>query len=343
MVKFCVEVTTKIKEFLLCSIYKLYYLFYFKKNIPSIPKKKKIALFFYGYDGVKKTAYFPLGEFIIREPFLRYLKDKENIIDIIAEKKDFMTLPPFPKYIRKIMPFEEFKKSKESYDYTFFLLNYLNFPVDEIKKKTTFFVSYSHPGLFTHPTFSRNLSYFPYYRLRETHELERTFEMLRLNISLNNRKLWPKINIKSQKRELISFVLLDHKNFKSLSLFNLESILNTLSQSFKKKILLLGDERAINTSEKLMRKLGKNKNIINKVGKTNAFSLAKIIASSKLVISPDTGTAHLAAALKTPLIVYYTTTVLDRWKPLGEKVYQYKVSDPQFQEKIIQKAREILK
>lgn len=50
--------------------------------------------------------------------------------------------------------------------------------------------------------------------------------------------------------------------------------------------------------------------------------LAELLANAKLVITPDTGPAHLAAALRVPVIDLYCKALLpsERWTPLAPKV-----------------------
>lgn len=50
--------------------------------------------------------------------------------------------------------------------------------------------------------------------------------------------------------------------------------------------------------------------------------LAELLASAKLVITPDTGPAHLAAALRVPVIDLYCKALLpsERWTPLAPSV-----------------------
>ena len=66
---------------------------------------------------------------------------------------------------------------------------------------------------------------------------------------------------------------------------------------------------------------GMNKrNIKNLCGKTGIKELIDLVAESKLVLSVDTGTAHLAAALKIPLIVLFNRVHPSFCKPLGKNV-----------------------
>ena len=58
---------------------------------------------------------------------------------------------------------------------------------------------------------------------------------------------------------------------------------------------------------------------INLVGKTNLMQLTHIIKNAKFVVGGDTGTVHLAAALKVPAIMLMGPTDANRNGPFGQK------------------------
>lgn len=285
---------------------------------------KKIAIFFYGDH--PSGRFIPVGEFIIREPFFRYLHNKQYELTMVTEKKDFMELSPFNKYFKKIISLNNFLNSQEKYDLIIMAQNYTNLPFKEIKEKAKYLISYSHQNLYKHPSLWKYIDYFPRYYIGGRHELQRAFDVLNIKIDLQNKENWPKLDYNAKTKNIISFVIFDEKIFKSLNAErNAKIIKNILKKYSKYKIILIGDKNALSNTEKTL-KLINSRNIINKVSKTNAKQLVNIIASSKLIISPDTATAHLAAALNIPAIVYYTKTSLERWKPLSDKVFQLKVS-----------------
>ena len=55
--------------------------------------------------------------------------------------------------------------------------------------------------------------------------------------------------------------------------------------------------------------------IINLIGKTNLKQLLAILKRAKLVIAPDSGPAHMASAVNTPVIGLYACTNPDRARP----------------------------
>ena len=53
-------------------------------------------------------------------------------------------------------------------------------------------------------------------------------------------------------------------------------------------------------------------------GRTSLDELAAIIRGAALVVSNDTGTSHLADALRTPSVVLFSGSEVDRWAPLDD-------------------------
>jgi lipopolysaccharide heptosyltransferase I len=62
---------------------------------------------------------------------------------------------------------------------------------------------------------------------------------------------------------------------------------------------------------------GESVKVLNLAGKTNLMELAGIFSLSDLVLSPDTGPMHLAAAVKAPLIALFGPTAPWRTGPYG--------------------------
>ena len=54
---------------------------------------------------------------------------------------------------------------------------------------------------------------------------------------------------------------------------------------------------------------------MNLIGKTNLKELLSVIEGAKCMISPDSGPAHMATAMATPVIGLYAATNPDRARP----------------------------
>ena len=61
--------------------------------------------------------------------------------------------------------------------------------------------------------------------------------------------------------------------------------------------------------------------IINLVGKTDLKQMLAVLKSATVVLAPDSGPAHLATAVGTPVIGLYATTNPDRARPYNSAGY----------------------
>ena len=57
-------------------------------------------------------------------------------------------------------------------------------------------------------------------------------------------------------------------------------------------------------------------------GRTSLDELAAIVRGAALVVCNDTGTSHLADALRTPSVVVFTGSEVDRWAPLEMRLHR---------------------
>ncbi len=90
----------------------------------------------------------------------------------------------------------------------------------------------------------------------------------------------------------------------------------------------VADEQLI---ERILHKTRGDLNFVNLVGKTNINELRELFSRSNLVISPDSGSAHLAWACSKPaLITIFTSTPSKRFGPYGidEKYFSIQADLP---------------
>lgn len=73
------------------------------------------------------------------------------------------------------------------------------------------------------------------------------------------------------------------------------------------KIVILGNKNEKYLGDLILKEV-ENKNIINLCGKTDIITLANIVNNLKMLITNDTGTMHLAIALKTSTISLFSAT-----------------------------------
>ncbi len=87
----------------------------------------------------------------------------------------------------------------------------------------------------------------------------------------------------------------------------LELCINIIKK-IKQPFILVGGKEDVDKAKKIEKEFKETK-LINLVGKTNLEQSASIILQSKLVVTPDTGMMHIAAALNKPIVAIWGNTV----------------------------------
>jgi ADP-heptose:LPS heptosyltransferase len=57
-------------------------------------------------------------------------------------------------------------------------------------------------------------------------------------------------------------------------------------------------------------------------GKTRLGPLGALVSRARLVISNDTGMAHVAAALQIPSVILFAASSSERWAPQNQKLHR---------------------
>ncbi len=99
---------------------------------------------------------------------------------------------------------------------------------------------------------------------------------------------------------------------------NYAALAKRLIGEFKAKIALLGAANEYRAGEQVA---ANSKNIINLCGKTDIETAAAILSLSRLFIGNDSGLAHLAAAVDTPLVVLSGADLPSETSPISEKKF----------------------
>jgi ADP-heptose:LPS heptosyltransferase len=58
---------------------------------------------------------------------------------------------------------------------------------------------------------------------------------------------------------------------------------------------------------------------VYRAGETPLGTLAALIAGARVAVTNDTGVSHLAAAVRTPSVVIFTSPDVERWAPLDRQ------------------------
>lgn len=110
-----------------------------------------------------------------------------------------------------------------------------------------------------------------------------------------------------------SFVKTDHvvvninseAESRRLTVHKAVELLDTLRQTISERIILVGAPREKDFVDGVINGLKDTSGIENRAGATSLTGLAEILASAKLMISTDSGPAHLANALGTHTIILF--------------------------------------
>jgi 3-deoxy-D-manno-octulosonic-acid transferase/heptosyltransferase-1 len=82
-------------------------------------------------------------------------------------------------------------------------------------------------------------------------------------------------------------------------------------------VLITGSPQDEGPIREILLRTGDSRKVLNLAGKTNLLELAGLFSLSDLVVCPDTGPMHLAAAVKSPLIALFGPTAPWRTGPYG--------------------------
>ena len=105
------------------------------------------------------------------------------------------------------------------------------------------------------------------------------------------------------------------RNFRNWSAENYAAAANHAQQKFGSRIVLTGGSTDLESEycNTIARLCGPN--LVNLAGKTNLKELLALIEAADAVICPDSGPAHMATAVGTPVIGLYATSNPDRSGP----------------------------
>jgi heptosyltransferase-1 len=93
-------------------------------------------------------------------------------------------------------------------------------------------------------------------------------------------------------------------------------LIRLLLDKYSEKIILLGDNTKKDLADMLVADSRCNR-VISLCGKTTLTELLSVISAAKVVIGPDSGPGHMAAAVGKPYITLYGPTSADRVSPYG--------------------------
>ena len=109
------------------------------------------------------------------------------------------------------------------------------------------------------------------------------------------------------------------RNFRNWRVENYTAVIDHLEARYDARVVLTGGRSDL--ERHYGRRLAENTAVVNLTGETSLKQLAALLAAADLVICPDSGPAHMATALGTPVIGLYATSNPDRTGPYLSKKY----------------------
>lgn len=92
-----------------------------------------------------------------------------------------------------------------------------------------------------------------------------------------------------------------------------------LEQNHGEQVVLLGDKSKAEMAERLIASTAGRQGVLSLVGRTTLRELVVVISKAKAVVGPDSGPAHIAAAVGTPHITLFGPTPAVRNSPRGSE------------------------
>jgi len=295
------------------TLYKFYFnLFSTNYNIKDIStlklNKNDVVII------ISNTA---LGDTLLSTPAIKSLKKSFPDIKVIAIlKKAFSPLFYNFKYIDEIIEydgnyknfFSTIKKIKK-YKPKLALILHSNGPQD-----IQLCVLSKCQYILKHPTKSKLKKYLSFdFKKKKQHTIEDRLDLIR---KIGGEKIDTTMEIQESKnikietkfkqfKDYIGFQIGAADIYKIWPIERFIKLAKELVQN-NEKIVITGIKKEYELAQKIVNECGKN--VINMCGKTSIEELPYLIKNLKLLITNDTGTMHLAIALKTPTISLFSAT-----------------------------------
>jgi len=105
------------------------------------------------------------------------------------------------------------------------------------------------------------------------------------------------------------------RNYRNWSIDNYAAAIRHLRQEHRCRVVLTGGNTVAEQRYGAALSTGGNEQALNLMGKTSLKELLALISAADLVICPDSGPAHMATAVGTPVLGLYATSNPDRTGP----------------------------
>ena len=96
-----------------------------------------------------------------------------------------------------------------------------------------------------------------------------------------------------------------------------EQLVSELSKRYNSAFFIVGAASDRDYAEEVIAAM--KGNVLNFCGETSLVELAALISKSSLLVTVDTGAAHIAATTGVPMVTVYGCTIPDRWHPQNDR------------------------
>lgn len=152
------------------------------------------------------------------------------------------------------------------------------------------------------------------------HRAEEYIHLLELYTAQQAKPAVVQLHHSFQKKEYIVVNINSEASSRRLTVFKAVELLNKLTSSVQQKIVLIGAPKEKEFIDNVVAQLNDTSNIENLAGKTSLCQLAEVLASAQLMLTTDSGPAHLANALGAYTVVLFGAGNESRTAPYNKEL-----------------------
>lgn len=137
------------------------------------------------------------------------------------------------------------------------------------------------------------------------HRVEEYIRLIELFTMLPSKPVDVFLHHSFEKKDFVVVNINSEASSRRLTVSKAVELLNLLKNSINRKIALVGAQKEKEFVDLVLNQLSDQSNIENLAGKTSLCQLAQLLASAQVMVTTDSGPAHLANALGTHTVVLF--------------------------------------
>lgn len=137
------------------------------------------------------------------------------------------------------------------------------------------------------------------------HRVEEYIRLIELFTMLPSKPVDVFLHHSFEKKDFVVVNINSEASSRRLTVSKAVELLNLLKNSINRKIALVGARKEKEFVDLVLNQLSDQSNIENLAGKTSLCQLAQLLASAQVMVTTDSGPAHLANALGTHTVVLF--------------------------------------